>query len=165
MREATPWMNFKAEKYSRYYQISEELKVDIATKYLEGDALDLFSWINRKRILLYWEEFVKALQGSFRAAKFRYPDEYLCNIKQTGTTQEYRQELAKRSAWVTNWPDHCLLGLFLNGLKEELKTHVRIQKPRSICKAMSLALEYESKLVPSCSKGIHMGLHISTQTL
>lgn len=27
--------------------------------YLEGDALDLFTWINAERIILYWEELVK----------------------------------------------------------------------------------------------------------
>ncbi|KAD6119041.1 hypothetical protein E3N88_10312 [Mikania micrantha] len=66
-------------------------------------------------------------------------------LKQTGTVQEYRQEFAKRSSRVTNWPDHCLLGVFLNGLKEELKSDVRIHKPRTVYKAMSLALEFESK--------------------
>nr|GEV49782.1 retrotransposon Gag domain, retroviral aspartyl protease [Tanacetum cinerariifolium] len=51
--------------------------------------------------------------------------------KQTGTVQEYRQEFAKRSSRVSNWLEHCLLGVFLNGLKEELKADVRIQKPRT----------------------------------
>ncbi|GKB71186.1 WD and tetratricopeptide repeats protein 1 isoform X2, partial [Tanacetum coccineum] len=38
-----------------------------------------------------------------------------------GTIQEYRQEFAKRVTRVHDWPDHCLLGVFLSGLKEELK--------------------------------------------
>ncbi|GJX48412.1 retrotransposon gag domain, retroviral aspartyl protease [Tanacetum coccineum] len=56
------------------------------------------------------------------------------------------QEFAKRSSRVSNWPDHCLLGVFLNGLKDELKSDVRIHKPRTVYSAMSLALEFESKL-------------------
>nr|GEU47284.1 transposon Ty3-G Gag-Pol polyprotein [Tanacetum cinerariifolium] len=60
--------------------------------------------------------------------------------------QEYRQEFAKRSSRVSNRPDHCLLGVFLNGLKDELKSDVRIHKPRTVYSAMSLALEFESKL-------------------
>ncbi|KAH0693255.1 hypothetical protein KY285_020352 [Solanum tuberosum] len=114
----------KAEKYFCYYQTKEEHKVDIVAMYLEGDALDLFSWINQ----------------------FQNPDEHLYNIQQTGSVQEYRQEFAKRSSRVTNWPDHCLLGVFLNGLKEELKSDVRIHKPRTVYRAMSLALEFENKL-------------------
>lgn len=36
--------------------------------------------------------------------------------------------------------------MFLNGLKEELKADVRIQKPQTIYKAVSIVLEFESKL-------------------
>ncbi|GJY09708.1 retrotransposon gag domain, retroviral aspartyl protease [Tanacetum coccineum] len=43
-------------------------------------------------------------------------------------------------------PEHCLLGVLLNGLKEELKADVRIQKPRTVYKAVSIALEFESKI-------------------
>ncbi|KAI3777374.1 hypothetical protein L1987_47174 [Smallanthus sonchifolius] len=109
----------KAEKYFHYYNIPDEEKVDVASMYLKGDALDLFSWLN--------------------------PDEYLCGIRKTGTTQEYRQDFAKRSSRVSNWPAHCLLGVFLHGLMEELKADHRLHKPRSVYKAMSIALEFESK--------------------
>ncbi|XP_012855103.1 PREDICTED: uncharacterized protein LOC105974534 [Erythranthe guttata] len=145
----------KAEKYFRYYQTPEEIKVDIAAMYLEGDALDLFSWLNNERTLVYWEELVKALQKNYGPAEFQNPDEHLCSIHQTGTIQEYRQEFAKRSARVSNWPDHCLLGVFLNGLREDLKADVRIHKPRTVYKAMSLALEFESKI---CSNRTNMAI-------
>lgn len=92
----------KAEKYFRYYQTPDELKVDIAAMYLEGDALDLFSWLNNERTLIYWDELVKALQESYGPAEFQNPNEHLCSIRQTGTIQEYRQEFAKRSARVSN---------------------------------------------------------------
>lgn len=85
----------KAEKYFQYYQTHEELKVDIVAMYLEGEALDLFARINHERTLLYWEELVKALQISYGLAEFQNPDEFLCNIKQTGTVQEYRQEFVR----------------------------------------------------------------------
>ncbi|KAH0706344.1 hypothetical protein KY285_010847 [Solanum tuberosum] len=127
----------KAEIFFCYYQTQEEHNVDIAMMYLEGDALDLFSWINRERTLLYWEELVKALQENYGAAEFQNPNEHLCNIQQTCSVHEYHQEFAKRSSRVTNWPDHYLLGLFLNGLKEELKSVVRIHKPRTVYRAMS----------------------------
>lgn len=52
----------KAEKYFRYYQTPKELKMDIATMYNEGDALDLFTWLNNKWTLLYWDELVKMLR-------------------------------------------------------------------------------------------------------
>lgn len=41
-----------------------------------------------------------------------------------------------------------LIGRFLNGLQEDLKADVRIHKPCTVYKAMSLAKEFESKLGP-----------------
>ncbi|GJY71259.1 retrotransposon gag domain, retroviral aspartyl protease [Tanacetum coccineum] len=138
------WL-LKAEKYFRYYQIPDEEKVEIASMHLEGDALDLYSWLSNGQFI-FWEELVQAFTKNFGPAEFQNPDEFLCSIKQTGSVQEYRQEFAKRSSRVSNWPDHCLLGVFLNGLKDELKSDVRIHKPRTVYSAMSLALEFESKL-------------------
>lgn len=39
--------------------------------YLEGDALDHLSWINRKQTLLYWEKLVKALQENYGMQSFK----------------------------------------------------------------------------------------------
>ncbi|KAD4385545.1 hypothetical protein E3N88_25713 [Mikania micrantha] len=114
----------KAEKYFRFYNTSEDEKVDIAAMHLEDDPLDLFSWLSSEQ----------------------NPDEYLISVRQTGSVQEYRQEFARRSARVSSWPDHCLLKVFVHSLKEELKSDVRIHKPHTVYKAMSLALEFESKL-------------------
>uniref|UniRef100_A0A1S3XZ44 Retrovirus-related Pol polyprotein from transposon TNT 1-94 n=1 Tax=Nicotiana tabacum TaxID=4097 RepID=A0A1S3XZ44_TOBAC len=61
------------------------------------------------------------------------------------------QEFAKRAAHVQNWPEHCLLGVFLSGLKEDLYVDVRINKTRSVYKTVSLALEYEGKQGPNRS--------------
>lgn len=112
---------------------------------LEGNALDLFSWISSQHTILYWDEFVKLLQEHNGSPEYQNPDEFLCNIRQTGSVQEYWQEWAKRVARIAHWPEHCLLGVFLNGLKEELKADVRIHKPRSMFRASSLAMEYEGK--------------------
>lgn len=88
----------KAEKYFQYYQTSEECKVDVASMYFEGDALDLFAWINRERTIYYWDELVKVMQENYGPAEFQNPDEHLCDIQQTETVFEYRQEFAKQAA-------------------------------------------------------------------
>ena len=87
----------KAEKYFRYYDIPDDEKVDVASMRLEGDALDLYSWLSTDQTIGYWEDLVHALQKSFGPTEFQNPDEHLCSLKQTGTVHEYRQEFAKRS--------------------------------------------------------------------
>ncbi|XP_076885873.1 uncharacterized protein LOC143535533 [Bidens hawaiensis] len=152
----------KAEKYFWYYDIPDMEKFDIASMHLEGDALDFYSWLSAKQPISIWEELVQALTKHFGPAEFKNPNEYLCAIRQTGTVQEYQQEFAKRSYRVLDWPEHCLLGVFLNGLKEELKADVRIHKPRTIYNALSLALEFESKLNHT-HKGVQSQVITNTQ--
>ena len=135
-----------AEKYFRYYQTPENLKVDVASMYLEGHALDTYTWISSRKTIHYWDELVQILNEQFGPAEFQNPDAFLCKIKQTGTVNEYKQEFVSRSSRVTGWPEHCLLGVFLNGLKEELQADVKIHKPRTVYKAVSLAMEIETKI-------------------
>ncbi|VFQ72079.1 unnamed protein product [Cuscuta campestris] len=135
----------KAEKYFRYYDVPEDDKVDVASMYLEGDALDLFSWMSTERTLFYWEDLVKAFQEHYGPPEYQNPNEYLCSIKQSGTVTEYRLEFARRASRIERWPEHCLLGVFINGLKEELRPDVRLHKPQNVYRAASLALEFERK--------------------
>ncbi|GJZ43956.1 zinc finger, CCHC-type containing protein [Tanacetum coccineum] len=111
----------KAEKYFRFYNTLDEEKADVTAMHLEGDALDLYIWMSAEHEIIYWEELINVLQKHFGPPEFQIPDEYLCSIKQTGFVHKYRQEFARRSVCISNWPDHCLLGVFLNGLKDELK--------------------------------------------
>lgn len=55
----------KAEQYFQYYQTPDNLKVDVATMYLEGEALDLFAWFKSDHQIIYWDDLVKLLQENF----------------------------------------------------------------------------------------------------
>nr|GEX69751.1 retrotransposon Gag domain, retroviral aspartyl protease [Tanacetum cinerariifolium] len=43
----------KAEKYFRFYNTLDEEKVDVAAMHLEGDALDLYSWMSAEHDISY----------------------------------------------------------------------------------------------------------------
>ncbi|GJT98520.1 putative ABC-type xenobiotic transporter [Tanacetum coccineum] len=85
------WL-LKAEKYFRYYQIPDEEKVEIASMHLEGDALDLYSWLSNGQFI-FWEELVQAFTKNFGPAEFQNPDEFLCSIKQTGGSGDLTGEI------------------------------------------------------------------------
>ncbi|GAA0156935.1 hypothetical protein LIER_14309 [Lithospermum erythrorhizon] len=55
----------KAEKYFRYFQISNEMKVEVTARHIEGDTLDLYAWINGEDEILLWEDLIKAFQGNY----------------------------------------------------------------------------------------------------
>ncbi|VFQ86514.1 unnamed protein product [Cuscuta campestris] len=81
----------KAEKYFHYYGTSEEDKVEIASMHLEGDPLDLFSWINAEKTLLYWEVFIKIIEH-YKPPEYLNSDEHLVLIKHVGSEQDYRHQ-------------------------------------------------------------------------
>lgn len=48
----------KAEKYFRYFEISNKTKVKVAAMHLEGDALDLYAWVTSEREIILWDDLV-----------------------------------------------------------------------------------------------------------
>lgn len=70
-----------AEKYFHYYQTLEELKIDIASIYHEGDVLDTYTWISSGKTIRYWDELVQIIQEQFGPAEFQNPDIFLYKIK------------------------------------------------------------------------------------
>ncbi|KAH0773531.1 hypothetical protein KY290_010668 [Solanum tuberosum] len=96
-RDTHGWI-LKAEKYFQNYQTPNDCKVDVASMYLEGDALDFFAWINSERTIYYWVQLVEVMQENYGPAEFKNPNEHFCSIQQTGSVFKYRQEFAKRAA-------------------------------------------------------------------
>ncbi|GJY50086.1 putative mitochondrial protein [Tanacetum coccineum] len=111
----------KAEKYFRYYHIPDEEKVE-----------------NSSRLLLtFWSHGNSKL------------DELYCgSIKQLILWQEYRKEYARDLPWY-QIVRITALGDSLDGLRRRIKSDVRIHKPRTVYNAMSLAIEFESKVSQS----------------
>lgn len=75
----------KVEIFFKHNQTHDDMMVDISAMYLEGDALDLFAWINSECTLLYWKEFGEALQENYSPTEFQNRDEHICSIHQLGT--------------------------------------------------------------------------------
>lgn len=105
---------------------------------------------------------VKALEQHCGPPEYLNPDEHLSEIKQTGLVKEYRQEWAKRIARVSNWPEHCRLGVFLSGLKEELRSEVKLHKNKTVYRAASIAVEIEKQEAPK-TRGFKAGMGSSTR--
>ncbi|KAL8140252.1 hypothetical protein V2J09_006273 [Rumex salicifolius] len=75
----------KAEINFQYFEVPKEMKVKVAVMHLEGDALDLYAWVNGEEEILILEELMRVFQESYGPPEFGNPDEFLCSIRQTGT--------------------------------------------------------------------------------
>ncbi|CAH9137039.1 unnamed protein product [Cuscuta epithymum] len=55
------WL-YQAEQYFEYYDVAPDLQVKLVSMNSEGLALQWFRWLIKRRGLVAWEEFVKALR-------------------------------------------------------------------------------------------------------
>nr|GEW36497.1 retrotransposon Gag domain, retroviral aspartyl protease [Tanacetum cinerariifolium] len=130
----------KAEKYFCYYETLDEYKVDIASMYLEGDAFDLFAWINAEHNHLYWKKLLKILHENYGPTKFQNPDEHLCNIKKQGPYKNTDKNLQKELHEFTTGQIIVSWVFFLVVSRKKLKVDVRIHKPRNVFKWLNSQL-------------------------
>lgn len=90
-----------AEKYFRYYKVPVNMKVEVVSTHLEGDALN-FMPESLEREIWFWEDLVKIFQGGYEPLEFQNPNEFLCFIKQTRSVAlaHFRCEFAWHAARV-----------------------------------------------------------------
>ena len=73
-------------------------------------------------------------------------DEALAKLRQTGCVCEYQNHFERLPAMMHNWPESALVGSYIGGLKDEIRTTVKLFQPTSLQHAISLARLQEDKL-------------------
>ncbi|KAL5565182.1 hypothetical protein UlMin_028346 [Ulmus minor] len=123
------WL-FRAKRYFAVNGIAEGEKVFAASVCLEGQALNWFQWIEAQTPFKSWRDFRTAVLRRFGRA-------------QDGDPTEARFE--QFAATSRGLPDAVLRGAFLNGLREEVRSDVKILRPVDLQEAMSLTQEIEER--------------------
>lgn len=135
----------RAERYFNFYRLNEEEKVEAAVVSLEGGALFWYQWEGRLNPIRTWEEMKILLRREFRSTHNGSLHEQWMAVSQTGTVAEYRKAFIERAAPLTNIPEEFSMGHFINGLKEPIRTELRLHGPRNLQMPMNLALKIEEK--------------------
>lgn len=86
-----------------------------------------------------WGTFKKLLLSRFQHSQARDAYEMLMALRQTGTVTEYRERFESLSAPLTEASDEMLMGAFRNGLKEEIRTELRLMRIGSLQDLMDTA--------------------------
>ena len=129
--------------YFEMFKIPSHQWVGMASLYVEGHAALWYQSYKRKHGLVSWNEFMAAILEEFGQDEYDGQMNRLMQLKQTGTVSEYKQEfeecmyhlLAVDDSLSTRW----FVSQFVFGLREEIRTAVRLQAPTSITRAASLA--------------------------
>ena len=67
-------------------------------------------------------------------------------MRQTGIVHEYQTLFERLAAKVQDWPQWALVGSYIGGLKEEIRSEVKLFRLTTLLHATSLARLQEDKL-------------------
>ncbi|OIT36359.1 hypothetical protein A4A49_61228 [Nicotiana attenuata] len=75
----------QAERYFKFYEISENTKLLLASSYLDGEALKWYQWIFRNKQLANWEHFTEKVLIRFRKRRLEPSKGQLVAIREYST--------------------------------------------------------------------------------
>lgn len=113
---------------------------------LEGRALIWYQWEHQRRAITRWEELKGLVLRQFRAVDQGSLEEQWAAVVQTGTVEDYCLEFVEKATYMEPIPESMYLGVFINGLEEEVKRELRIHGPTTIEMAMDFAIKIDQKI-------------------
>lgn len=137
------WLN-KADQYFELYQVLEEKKVAIASMHLSGKAADIW-YMFKHEFPSTWQGLANLMMrefGSFNRSDYQAA---LAKMTQVGSVEEYKTQFTKLSRRAPGFSPELLLSCFVGGLKDDIRTDVKAQKPKTLYEACELAKVYEER--------------------
>lgn len=145
---APAWV-FKINQFFDYHRTPEDERLQVASFYLDGEALCWFQWLYRNDQLPSWSSFLQALEMRFAPSMYDDPRGALCKLTQTGTVNSYLAEFEALANRIVGLPTPFLLSCFISGLTPEIRRDVLALQPLSLVQAAALARLQEDKLTDS----------------
>ncbi|KAL4558063.1 hypothetical protein LXL04_036259 [Taraxacum kok-saghyz] len=132
------WLT-KAELYFMVNQIPATQKLHLAQMCLDGVALNWYTNLLIKHPTTNWNQFRDKLMTRFSGTKFRNAHVALGSLFQEGSVEEYLEDFEALSALIPDQSEEQSIGMFLRGLKPEIRNWVRALNPNSCDQAMDFA--------------------------
>ena len=107
---------------------------------LEGQALAWFRCREKRDPIRHWDMLKAGILDRFQPSRAGDLYEQLFALQQTGTTRTYVGEFEKLAAQIDGIAEPALLGAFVQGLKPDLRTVVRLFQPQGLAHDMKLAI-------------------------
>ncbi|CAH9138406.1 unnamed protein product [Cuscuta epithymum] len=133
------------ERYFRVNHIQEEEQVEAAVVAMEGRAINWFIWWEHQIERRNWETLKTSIIRRFQPDLIQNPYGPMLSLKQTGTVQEFRDEFEMVITPQINIDAEILKGIFINGLKVEIKAELKMHNSSSLAEVMDMAILIENK--------------------
>ncbi|GFY85782.1 hypothetical protein Acr_04g0005200 [Actinidia rufa] len=142
--DPTGWI-YQAEQYFEFQGIVPAQRVQLASFHLEGIALQWHRWFAKFKGPVNWTKFTTALLCRFGPTEYENPFEALTRLKHTTTVSAYQEEFEKLSQLIDALPDSHLIGIFIAGLKDEVRLDVKLTNPHTLSEAIGVARLVEER--------------------
>nr|XP_027120660.1 uncharacterized protein LOC113737665 [Coffea arabica] len=140
----------KCNKYCINYQIPKEQKVKVIEMYLEGKAGRWFQGVKAEKPEITWPMFEELLGKRFDNKAGKDIVEEFNKLHQTGKVEEYQERFEELKVLMTMKNPHLseeyFVSSFISGLKDEIKTMIKMLRPTSLSETFELAVLQENAL-------------------
>ncbi|XP_031268741.1 uncharacterized protein LOC116127234 [Pistacia vera] len=123
---------FHVDRYFAINKYGPSEMVEAAAICMEGRALNWCQWVEGRDPFKTWEELKAALIARFRPSFQGSAHEALVALKQISTVTEYREDFEALTAALKYLGEELLMGVFINGLREEIRAKLRVLRPSSL---------------------------------
>ncbi|KAA8529666.1 hypothetical protein F0562_034234 [Nyssa sinensis] len=139
------WL-YRANQFFNYHQPHPQHRVLLASVHMEGKAITWFQELESAGGFPSWESFVRALLIRFGPSAYEDPMEALTKLRQATTVDAYKCEFEYLSNQLHGLAEPYKLSCFLGGLREDIRSMVKMMQPQSLLNAFSLAKMQEENV-------------------
>ena len=141
-----------AQNYFDHYAVDPSMWVKCSTMQFTGAARRWFQSVERDLMKQVWPSFCRMIRVCFCRDQHEFLIRQLFHIKQTSTIQDYVDrfvDLVEQLSAYTPNPDHLYYSTrFIDGLRDDIRAIIIVQRPQDLDTACSLALWQEEALEP-----------------
>ncbi|XP_073225764.1 uncharacterized protein [Cicer arietinum] len=135
----------KLERYFLIRDVTNEEKMQATMVAFDGRALSWYQWRERCNLSPTWESFKIVVVRRFQPSMIPNPYELLLSLKQEKSVDEYVEEFEKYVGALKVIDQDFVKGIFLNGLKEEIRVEVRLYELKTLTEVIQKAILIEQK--------------------
>lgn len=148
MMERIRWIWItRAETYFEVQRTSKEVRIQLAKLSMEGHTIQWSNLWKGSTSEATWLNFKEALVAQFGVGRLDNPYEELKGMRQTGTVEEYISEFELYSSQCGRLMELQFLGYFVEALRLDIRSRVRMHKPKDKYSAMQLAWDVEVEIL------------------
>ncbi|CAI9296066.1 unnamed protein product [Lactuca saligna] len=137
--DAFGWI-YKVERFFEIQDIGVRDRLKAAAICLDGKGLAWFRWSQARDPFRSWEDLKEWLLERFQLTGEGNIYHQFIAIRQEGTVRDYVSNFERLSCQLGDIPESVLEGTFINGLKDDTRSAVRILQPANLARAMTLAV-------------------------